>query len=317
MLRRKSAVGGRNRDLVLRLSYRPPYDWENVLAFFAARAIPGVEVVEAGRYFRVIEVAGSLGSIAVSHRSEDRSLEVAILFPSLRALPAIVDKVRRLFDLGADVQTINRHLSADRALARLVKQRPGLRSPGGWDGFEVAVRAVLGQQISVAAARRLAGQLVLRHGRPLPLAYRIHSSLSRGFPTASRLALAPVIGLAMPAARLETLRAVAEATVSNPNLFQPFGKIDETVSHLRSIRGIGEWTAHYIALRALRESDAFPAGDLGILRGAASIAGENLTRNRLVDRAESWRPWRAYAAQHLWAAGASARQNSGSLKDPR
>ncbi len=301
-LRRKGAPKEEEKDIVLRLRYRSPYDWENMLGFLRARAIPGVEVVENGRYLRTVEVDGGVGSIAVTHLPKQQSLGVSIRFPNVKSLPAIVARVRRLFDLGADIETIDEHLSADPALARLIAQRPGLRAPGGWDGFEIAVRAVLGQQISVAAARRLAGELVKLHGRSVPQSLRIHPELAQVFPVARRLASVSSIGLGMPAARLATLKALAEAAETEPNLFRPFGGIDETIARLKSIRGIGEWTAQYIALRAVREMDAFPATDIGILRGAASIDGTKVTVTNLLDRAESWRPWRAYAAQHLWAA---------------
>jgi len=214
-----------------------------------------------------------------------------------------VARERRLFDLGADIETIDAHLSCDPLLAPLVARRPGLRAPGGWDGFELAVRAVLGQQVSVVAARRLAGQLVALHGKPVPADHRGHPGLSHVFPTAKRLASSS-IGLGMPGARLVSLKALAEATVADPNLFRPFGTIEEAIARLRSIRGVGEWTAQYIALRAIREMDAFPSSDIGLLRGAETIDGARSTSAGLLKRAESWRPWRAYAAQHLWAADA-------------
>ena len=308
-LRRKKANSVQGRDVVLRLKYRPPYDWNQMLAFLEARAIAGIELVKGERYFRTIEIDRSMGSIAVAHLPKQESIEVAILFPNLKALPAIVTRVRQLFDLGADVEIINRHLSADPALARLVAQRPGLRAPGGWDGFEIAVRAVLGQQISVCAARQLARRLVQLHGRQVPKAFQIHPSLSHVFPEPKRLGLHSSIGLSMPGARLLTLRAVAEAAVANPDLFGPLDRIEETVARLRTIRGIGDWTAHYIALRAARESDAFPATDLGLLQGASLMDGAHITPASLLSRAESWRPWRAYAAQHLWAARANANSN--------
>lgn len=317
-LRRKNAARNEpeaEKEIVLRLRYRPPYDWENMLAFLRARAIPGVEVIDGERYLRAVEINGELGSIEIRHLAERQSLGVRIRFPEVRSLPAIVGRVRRLFDVGADIETIGAHLSGDPAMAPLVAQRPGLRAPGGWDGFEIAVRAVLGQQISVAAARKLGGQLVALHGRAVPKSFRIHADLSHVFPTAKRLASVSSIGLGMPAARMATLQAVAEATLRDPNLFRPFGNIEETVARLRTISGIGEWTAQYIALRAIREMDAFPATDVGLLRGIASIssAGGETTKGgknapaSLLSRAECWRPWRAYAAQHLWAAGGNSR----------
>jgi AraC family transcriptional regulator of adaptative response / DNA-3-methyladenine glycosylase II len=305
-LRRKISGGHGEKEVVLRLRYRPPYDWESMLNFLRARAIPGVEIVEGGRYMRTVEVSGAMGSIEVTHLPDRQSLGVNIRFPDVRLLPAIVARVRRLFDLGADIETIGNHLSGDPVLAPLVAKRPGLRAPGGWDGFEIAIRAVLGQQISVVAARGYAGRLVALHGRAVPKSFLIHPDLSRAFPTTKRLALASSIGLAMPAARLAALKAVAEAALADPNLFRPFGNIEETVARLRTIRGIGEWTAQYIALRAIREMDAFPATDIGLLRSVASMDGEKTTPANLLSRAESWRPWRAYAAQHLWAADGKA-----------
>lgn len=244
------------------------------------------------------------GDIVVAHLPQRQSLGVTIRFPNVSSLPAIVLRVRRLFDLGADIETIDAHLSCDPLLARLVVRRPGLRAPGGWDDFELAVRAVLGQQVSVAAARRLAGQLIALHGKPVPISYVSHPGLSHVFPTAERLAVADLSGLGMPDARRTALKALAEAATADANLFRPSGTIEETIARLRTIRGIGEWTAHYIALRALRETDAFPASDVGLLRGATAMDGTRPTPANLLHRAEPWRPWRAYAAQHLWAADA-------------
>ncbi len=307
-LRRKDLAGSApsKPGVTLRLRYRPPYDWESMLAYLQARAIPGVEVVENGTYQRTVEMDGFAGSVQVQHSPESESLAVAIFFPSVRALPAIVTRVRRLFDTGADIETIDRHLALDPLLRPLVAQRPGLRSPGGWDGFELAVRAILGQQVSIAAARRLAGQLVARYGVPVPHRNVHHAGLSHTFPSAQRLASAECLGLAMPGARQLALKALAEAAVTDANLFRPFGTIEEAVTRFRSIRGVGEWTAQYIALRALRETDAFPASDAGLLRGAALMHGARSNPGSLLKRAELWRPWRAYAAQHLWATQADS-----------
>lgn len=301
-LRRKASPTTTLADeaVTLRLQYRPPYDWNSILQFLQARAIPEVELVESGRYHRTVAVDGSAGAIEVSHEPRRQSLSVKIHFPNVKALPRIVARVRRQFDLGADIETIGAHLSRDPQLRPLIAQRPGLRAPGGWDAFEIAVRAVLGQQISVQAARRLAGQLVALHGQPLPKSQATHPGLSRLFPTAEQLAKAPSLGLGMPTPRLAALKALGQAAVADPNLFRSGRSVEETVQRLRAIRGIGEWTAQYIALRAVRETDAFPATDVGLLRGAAAL--NTTTPAGLLDRAESWRPWRAYAAQHLWAA---------------
>lgn len=304
-----ASVAGAEAGVTLRLRYRPPYDWDAMLDHLRARAVPGVEIVENGSYRRTVEMDGFVGSIEVMHLPRRHSLGVTIRFPNVRSFPAIVARVRRLFDLGADIETIDAHLSRDPLLAPLVAQRPGLRAPGGWDGFELAVRAILGQQVSVAAARRLAGQLVALHGKPVSKDKSERSScpaLSHIFPTAERLASAGRIGLGMPDARQTSLKALAEAAVANPDLFCPLGTLQETTVRLRTIRGVGEWTAQYIALRALGEMDAFPASDIGLLRGASKMDGTRSTAAGLLRRAEPWRPWRAYAAQHLWAAGGTA-----------
>jgi len=192
--------------------------------------------------------------------------------------------------------------------------RQGLRVPGCWDSFELAVRAVLGQQIAVAAARRLARQLVLLCGtsvRSTPGA----TSLSRAFPTPHQVVNADLTAIAMPAARREALRALATAALDRPELFSATGAIEATVARLRTIRGVGEWTAHYIAMRAFRHADAFPTTDLGLIRGAAAVFGERPTARQLWRRAECWRPWRAYAAQHLWTVDAAARLRGRKLAD--
>ncbi|MGI8772477.1 MAG: AlkA N-terminal domain-containing protein [Acidobacteriaceae bacterium] len=313
-LRRKSSGVPTDADagVTLRLRYRPPYDWSSMLGYLQARAIPGVELVVGEVYRRTVELKGWTGFVEVRHLPQRQSLGVTIRFPDVQSLPEIVTRVRRLFDLGAEIDTIDAHLANDSLLAPLIAGRPGLRAPGGWDGFELAVRAVLGQQISVVAARRLAGRLVALHGEPASA--KGHPELSHVFPTARRLATEP-IRLGMPVARLSTLRALAEAAAVEPNLFRPFGTIEEAIAQLRAIRGIGEWTAQYIALRALREMDAFPGTDIGLLRSVGKLDGEQLTSAELLVRAEAWRPWRAYAAQHLWAADSTALPTKRSLHE--
>ncbi|MEO7141957.1 MAG: AlkA N-terminal domain-containing protein, partial [Bryobacteraceae bacterium] len=292
--------------ITLHLAYQSPYDWDSMLAWLDARAIEGVEEVRNGRYRRTVSREGSDGVVEVSNDPVRQGLSVGIQFPYVRVLPAIVLRVLRLFDLDADVNGIGTHLSNDPALARLIAERPGLRAPGGWDGFELAVRAILGQQITVEAARQLAGQLV-RICNPSPAAFASRS-LTRVFPSARCLAASDLSALGMPNSRKNTLKALAEAAIVNPRLFDPAGSLEEAIVRLRAIPGVGDWTAQYIALRALRETDAFPASDVGILRGAAKLDGIARTAAQLIDRAERWRPWRAYAAQHLWAAGAPIAQ---------
>jgi AraC family transcriptional regulator of adaptative response / DNA-3-methyladenine glycosylase II len=292
--------------VALRLRYRPPYDWPTMLAFLRARAVEGVERVAGEAYCRTVLQDGAVGTVEIRHLADRESLDVTIRFPSVRALPAIVARIRRVFDLGADVATIGAHLAQDPLLAPLIAERPGLRAPGGWDGFELAVRAVLGQQVTVEAGRRLAGQLVRLCGMPVPAAQRSDPALTHAFPTAAQVAATDLTPMGMPNARKAALTALAEAVLADPHLFEPLGSVEETVARLRAIRGVGEWTAQYIALRAVRETDAFPAGDIGLLRGAADRNGHRPSPAELRGRAEPWRPWRAYAAQHLWAADAAS-----------
>ncbi|MBM3601695.1 MAG: DNA-3-methyladenine glycosylase 2 family protein [Alphaproteobacteria bacterium] len=301
--------------VTVRLSYRPPYDWPAMLAFLADRTIAGIDEVvrEPGgeTYRRTVLIDGVSGTVEIRHLPQRHGLAATIRLPSLAALPSIIQRIRRVFDLGADVATIGQHLARDRLLAPLVAARPGLRAPGAWDGFETAVRAVLGQQVSVQAARRLAGQLVRICGTPLDLglgAGSVGGTLTHAFPTAAQLAAADLTALGMPGARKKALRSLAEAALADPHLFQPLATVEETVARLSAISGIGDWTAHYIALRAVRETDAFPASDIGILRGAA-VNGTRPKPAELTLRAEPWRPWRAYAAQHLWAADAARSQD--------
>lgn len=297
---RRRPTGPKPQDgVTLSLRYRPPYDWPAMLDFFTVRAIPGVEQVVGNVYWRNIAIDGRLGTIAVDHRPKQNSLRARIQFPDLRALPAIVRRIRRVFDLNADVAAIGAHLAQDTLLAPMIAARPGLRVPGGWDGFELAIRAILGQQITVVAARNLAEKLVALCGPALPSAI---PGLTHAFPAPGDILKADLGQLGMPGVRRQALTAMAEAALADPTLFQPRASIEETVARLQAIRGIGDWSAHYIALRVVRESDAFPASDVGLLRGATPVGGLRPTPKDLLVLAETWRPWRAYAAQHLWAA---------------
>src|SRR5580692_13190547 len=276
-----------------------------MLDFLAARAIRGVESVErvdGGVYRRTIGLGGQQGIVTVQP-AEDNALRANVRFPKLSSLPQIIARVRRVFDLAADPDSIAVQLAKDAALAPLVAARPGLRVPGAWDGFELAVRAVLGQQITVTAAIALAGKLVARHGEPL-LAPAPGADLTHVFPEPAALAGAELASLGMPRSRAAALSAVAAAVVADPDLFAAGRSLEEATAQLRSLPGIGEWTAQYIAMRQLREPDAFPAADIGLLRALADAKGARPSADELLARAEQWRPWRAYAAQHLWAMGA-------------
>jgi AraC family transcriptional regulator, regulatory protein of adaptative response / DNA-3-methyladenine glycosylase II len=320
-LRHRSVAASSTAPLVLRLSYRPPFDWNALLAFFTLRAIPGVEEVRGGIYRRVVGVDSHIAIVAVSHLPARNALQVEIVCDYVPALPIIASRLRRVFDLDADTETIARHLSRDRALAPTVRRQPGLRTPGGWDPFEIAVRAILGQQISVVAARGLAAKLVALSTKPIALAERTltDTTLTHAFPTAKQLAAADLSKLGMPAARRTALQSLARAAAAQPNLFEAANTLEESIGRLRAVPGIGEWTAQYIALRGLHHPDAFPASDIGILRNAEHIFGTRLSPAQLLARSEQWRPWRGYAAQHLWSAshaGIATRTKSSRVPTP-
>ncbi len=276
----------------LTLAYQPPYDWDAMIGFLAARAIPGVERVTYAIYRRTF----ASGTITVSHEPERRRLRVAARLDDVGVLPLILPRVRRVFDLDADPEAIAQCLSRDPLLAPLLAQRPGLRLPGAWDGFEMAVRAVIGQQITIAGARSLLGKLVARYGANVPGA---GDGLAHVFPTPERLIGKDLAALGMPRARAVAIASLAQAALVDPALFERGASLEEAVTKLCAVPGIGNWTAQYIAIRALREPDAFPASDIGLLRALAAN-GVRPRPQAVTARAEAWRPWRAYAAQHLW-----------------
>jgi AraC family transcriptional regulator of adaptative response / DNA-3-methyladenine glycosylase II len=295
--------------LSVRLAYRPPYDWDAMLSFLGARAIPGVEIVADNIYRRTIAVGGASGVICVAPADKNR-VNVSVRFPNMAALPSIIARVRRVFDLAADPDTIGAHLSLDPVLAPLISARPGLRVPGAWDGFELAVRAIFGQQITVPATKLL-GRLVALYGAPLPAAIGDGEGLSHLFPSPARLAKVDLATLGVPGARAMAVTSLAQAIAADPAIFSRAASLEATITKLRSLAGIGEWTAQYIAMRELREPDAFPAADIGLLRAMAAVFGRRPSPSELLSRVERWRPWRAYAALHLWAAGPQRQTSSG------
>lgn len=296
--------------VTVRLRYRPPYDWTAMLAYLQPRAIDGIERVEGGAYRRTVVHDGQTGTVEITDLPHVHSVRATIRVASVGALSGIVARIRRVFDLAADVTAIGAHLARDPLLAPLIARRPGLRAPGGWDGFELAVRALLGQQVSVETGRVLAGRLARLCGTRASSQHGAALGLTLTFPTAAQVVGAELGALGVPSARKKAIVALARAALADPSLFRPLSTLESTVARLRTIPGVGEWTAHYIALRAAREPDAFPATDRGLLRGAALRDGVRVSATELHARAERWRPWRAYAAQHLWAADGASRSGS-------
>ncbi|THD79954.1 MAG: DNA-3-methyladenine glycosylase 2 family protein [Phenylobacterium sp.] len=291
--------------VTVRLAYRAPYDWAAIIGFLTARAIPGVEIVSARRYARTLSVDGATGVVVVTPGDGD-FLIAEIRFPKLQALPAVIARIRRVFDLTADPGLIGAHLSQDPELAPLIAARPGLRAPGAWDGFEMAVRAILGQQITVTAARNLAAKLVATYGEPINDPSAVKLGLTHVFPTPERLVGQDIAALGMPRARGASIEALARTVAADPTIFTPRADLESAIKALSALPGIGAWTAQYIALRELREPDAFPHADIGLLRAMAGADGVRPTPDQLLARSQAWRPWRAYAAQHLWAADPAA-----------
>jgi AraC family transcriptional regulator of adaptative response / DNA-3-methyladenine glycosylase II len=302
-LRRPAMTALVPAGIALRLPFRPPFDDASLLAFLAARAVPGVEEVSDGVYRRTAELGGSAGVVEarVDGSRGILSLHLQGLGPA-SALEA-TRRAGRLFDLDADPGTIASHLAADLLLAPLVARRPGLRVPGAWDPFETAVRTILGQQVSVKAARTLAARLASTFGRSLPTG-TAREGLSLLFPRAEELAEADVASIGLTSRRAETLRHLAREVALGRIDLGPAASLDEAETRLAGIPGIGPWTAQVIALRALGEPDAFPAGDLGLRKALAN--GAVLPSIAAVEaRARGWRPWRAYALIHLWTELAS------------
>jgi len=289
-LARQTAIQPENHYL-FRLRFRPPYNWNGMLAFLAPRATPGVEVVELGTYRRSISLSGNHGYFEVSLDEANDTLVVKIQFGDPRSLFFIVERIRSMFDLNADWAAIARSLRTDPVLGRRVEADPGLRVPGCWDGFELATRAILGQQVTVKGATALAGRIANTFGQ----SFRATNGLTHVFPAPEVLADAKLDSIGLLAARAETIRALARAVCDGHISFEGIVEVDAFLTRLCEIPGIGKWTAQYVSMRALGEPDAFPSGDLGLLRALDLGSSRELEQ-----RAEAWRPWRAYAAMHLW-----------------
>jgi len=283
--------------VTVRLAFRPPLDWSGLLGFLAPRATPGVEAVADGVYRRTIAIGDGAGTIEVRAAAGEPHLLMRVRLARPERLLQVVARARRLFDLDADPVPIADHLAASPELTPLVARRPGLRVPGAWDAFELAVRAVLGQQVTVRGATTLAGRLVRAAGTPLD---RAEDGLTHLFPRPEALAHADLASVGVPRARAATIRALAVAVESGKVVLDASRGLEDAVARLAAVPGIGAWTAHYVAMRALGEPDAFPAADLGLRRALGNGAGR-LAPARVAERAEAWRPWRAYAVMHLWA----------------
>jgi AraC family transcriptional regulator of adaptative response / DNA-3-methyladenine glycosylase II len=282
-------------SLLLRLPYRPPLAWAVMSGFLATRAITGVESVKDNAYRRTIHVNGQSGVIELQHVPDEAFMLLRVWLPSYEQAMQIVERARRIFDLNADPLQINEHLRRDPLLTAAVNKTPGLRVPGAWDGFEATVRAVLGQQISVSAARTLAGRFAAAFGTPLETPF---AELTTVFPTPEQVAARNVnelIRLGILAKRAQTILDLSAALSRGELALTPSADVAATLAQLKTIAGIGDWTAQYIAMRALTWPDAFPHTDLGVMK-----ALDEKNPKQILARSEAWRPWRAYAVVHLW-----------------
>lgn len=295
---RKSRVDSIVDALRLDLGYRPPYDWDTLISFLGARAIQGVEAVDPSAYRRTVQIVQSgrphTGWVEI-RPDQQRSLMRVVASASLaQVVPAVLARVKHLLDLSCSPTDIGQ------ALAPLTAGRPGLRVPGAFDGFEIAVRAILGQQVSVAAARTLACRLAHAFGTPVDTPY---TELCRTFPLAGRIAELgeeDLTRLGILPSRARTILTLAQTLAGGSISLAPGVNVAATIHRLQSIAGIGEWTAQYIAMRALAWPDAFPHTDLGVMK-----ALNEKNPKRVLAAGDAWRPWRAYAVMHLWTSGST------------
>jgi AraC family transcriptional regulator of adaptative response / DNA-3-methyladenine glycosylase II len=299
---RRAAIDG---SLRLTLAYRPPLAWETMLHFLAGRAVAGVEAVVGGSYLRTVELDGLCGWVKVEPAVGRHALSVELPMTLAGALPRLLARLRNLFDLDARPDVIARHLGRDSLLSAGLRTHPGLRVPGAFNGFELALRAVLGQQVSVRAATTLARRFADAFGEPIETPF---PELARLSPSPARVAearLDELIRLGLVATRAECVRALARAVCDQVVSLEAGPDPEASLERLMTIPGVGSWTAHYIAMRGLRWPDAFPHSDLGLRK---ALGGQS--PHAVLERAERWRPWRAYAAMHLWNNTTSDRPGS-------
>jgi AraC family transcriptional regulator, regulatory protein of adaptative response / DNA-3-methyladenine glycosylase II len=287
-------VSDDRRTRSLRLPYRSPLAADTLLSFLGVRAVPGIEAVRDGTYVRSVREAGGGSVVAMTPRTNH--VDVRISADGSPDLDRLRERARRVLDLDADPVAIDAALALDPKLAALIARLPGIRVPGTFDGFELVVRAIFGQQVSVAGARTSLGRLVTTAGTPLE---RPSGGITHLFPTAERVAELPPEAFGMPRARAQTIRRVAELVGRNELDLSGDSSSDVALGRLGGLPGIGPWTLAYVAMRALRDPDAFMVGDLGVRKGFEAL-GLGSTPRAILERAERWRPWRAYAVMHLW-----------------
>ncbi len=288
---RKKAPARQTSGFQLKLTYRPPFDFTGVLAFLGVRAVPGVEVVTGEQYSRTICVGDEVGYLNITDNAEGRCLNVHIELGEATYLFVVLEKVKRLFDLTADPIEISQSFNDDPTMAKIAAQNPGQRVPGSWDPFEIAVRAIVGQQISVKGATTVMGRIAKMYGT--------ESGMGLCFPTPEALSLLDITTLSMPVKRAQAIKDMSRAVAKGELDLGASHEPEVLVTQLVGIKGRGPWTAQYIAMRAVNDPDAFLHGDLVLLKVAKAVFNIDNDKD-LLDRSNIWRPWRAYAGMHLW-----------------
>ena len=296
----------------IKLSYRPPLDFSAMLSFFQLRQLTGIEKVTDNSYQRTINIAGKTGWIKVTELNGENALNLKVVIDDYSLLNNVILKVRKMFDLDADMNAITEHLSKDELLAPLVQKYQGIRLPGCWDIFEFSIRAILGQQISVKAATTLAGRIAEKYGKPLN---STNESLSYCFPIPEDMREVNFDNMGLTQSRIQTLHTWLTFYQENPNVLEQYSTIEDLERRLTALKGIGPWTVNYIAMRGLSDPNAFPAADLGVIKALApdlnrqmanppaSVNAKTAAKYKtkdLIARAQSWQPWRAYATIYLW-----------------
>jgi AraC family transcriptional regulator of adaptative response / DNA-3-methyladenine glycosylase II len=282
--------------LAMRLPFTPPLEWDTMLEYFDSRAISGVEHVADDTYLRTVVIDGDPGLIELSRGGEDHLVLVAHL-PHWEGLIHVVERARRIFGLDFDLERANEFLGQDATIGPLVGKSPGLRTPGAWDPFETAIRAICGQMVSVASASTIVRRIVERHGTEVAGLGLL--GLSRTFPSATVLANGDLDGLGLTATRIEAVHALARAVDDGSLRLDRGAGLQDFVDSVCALRGLGPWSAHYLALR-LGDPDAFPGSDLGLRRSLEQLIGQPVSARDAETASERWRPWRSLAATHLW-----------------
>lgn len=286
-------------EISVLLSYRPPFDWQAMLEFFRLRQLPHIEIVDESSYQRSILLGQVAGWICVTNVADKHALKLTVALDDLSVLDQVIVKVRKLFDLDADMEAIHQHLGHDKLLAKQIHQYSGIRLPGCWDIFEFSIRAILGQQISVKAATTYAGRIAEKYGQALAIH---HPKLNKCFPCVDDLKTADFDKIGLTQSRIDTLIRWVEFYQENEALFTHYQSLEELTQTLLQLKGIGPWTVNYLAMRGLSDPNAFPASDLGVIKAFKALTDDNKKPNikQILARAEQWQPWRAYATLYLW-----------------